>query len=215
MPRQIAIVGLSQSTHEDAPWGDDDWELWGLPWDSMWELIDVHFEMHPLELLKEPEAYRPPGYIDRLNSLSTLYMQNGWEIPNAMSYPLAEVINTLGVDYFNSSISYMLGLAIHRIKSYRYNDKAFIARDTPLYESKIGLWGVDMANITATHPDDPSFKTEFEYQRPNMEYLIGYARGLGIEVYIPEKSPLCKFQGEGIPLGTMYPTYPKRYGFLT
>ena len=57
MARQIAVVGLSPSSHEDAPWGDDDWEIWGLPWDSMWELIDVHFEMHPLELLKEPKAY--------------------------------------------------------------------------------------------------------------------------------------------------------------
>ena len=197
MPRQIAIVGLSTSTHEDAPWGDDEWEILGLPWDSMWELIDVHFEMHPLELLKEPKAYRPDGYFDRLRSLKNLYMQQEYdEIPNAKAYPLARVKDKCS-DYFNSSISYLLAYAIWK------------------EASKIGIWGVDMANITATHPDDPSFKTEFEYQRPNMEYLIGYARGLGIEVYIPEKSPLCKFQGEGIPLGTMYPTYPKRYGFLT
>ena len=197
MSRQIAIVGLSTSTHEDAPWGDDAWEILGLPWDSMWELIDVHFEMHPLELLKEPKAYRPDGYFDRLRSLKNLYMQQEYdEIPNAKAYPLARVKDKCS-DYFNSSISYLLAYAIWK------------------EASKIGIWGVDMANITATHPDDPSFKTEFEYQRPNMEYLIGYARGLGIEVYIPEKSPLCKFQGEGIPLGTMYPTYPKRYGFLT
>jgi hypothetical protein len=197
MSRQIAIVGLSTSTHEDAPWGDDEWEILGLPWDSMWELIDVHFEMHPLELLKEPKAYRPDGYFDRLRSLKNLYMQQEYdEVPNAKAYPLAVVKDKCG-DYFNSSISYLLAYAIWK------------------EASKIGIWGVDMANITATHPDDPSFKTEFEYQRPNMEYLIGYARGLGIEVYIPEKSPLCKFQGKGIPLGTMYPTYPQRYGFLT
>jgi hypothetical protein len=209
MARQIAVVGLSPSSHDDAPWGDDDWEIWGLPWDSMWEFIDVHFEMHPLELLKEPKAYRPDGYIDRLNSLSTLYMQREYtDVPNAMSYPLGTVINSLGMDYFNSSISYVLGMAIHWIRAYRY-------KGGPLYESKIGIWGVDMANITAPDPNDPSYKTEFEYQRPNMEYLIGYARGLGIEVYIPDESPLCKFQGEGIPLGTMYPTYPKRYGYLT
>ena len=204
MSRQIAIVGLSTSTHEDAPWGDDEWEILGLPWDSMWELIDVHFEMHPLELLKEPKAYRPDGYFDRLRSLKNLYMQQEYdEVPNAKAYPLAGVKDKCS-DYFNSSISYLLAYAIW-LAAISANQEA----------SKIGIWGVDMANITATHPDDPSFKTEFEYQRPNMEYLIGYARGLGIEVYIPEKSPLCKFQGKGIPLGTMYPTYPQRYGFLT
>ena len=208
MSGQIAIVGLSPSTHEDAPWGDDEWEIWGLPWDSMWELIDIHFEIHALELLKD-STILPPRYFDRLNSLSTLYMQKEYsDVPNAMAYPLAEVINTLGVDYFNSSISYMLGLAIHRIKSYRY-------RDTPLYESKIGLWGVDMDDIEALDPNDPSYKTEYKYQRPNLEYLIGFARGLGIEVYIPEQSSLCKFNGEGVPFGPLFPNYPQRYGFLT
>ena len=74
MSRQIAIVGLSPSTHEDAPWGDDEWEIWGLPWDSMWELIDVHFEMHAIELLKM-STILPPRYFDRLRSSKNLYMQ--------------------------------------------------------------------------------------------------------------------------------------------
>jgi hypothetical protein len=47
-----------------------------------------------------------------------------------------------------------------------------------------------------------------------MEYLIGLARGRGVDVYIPERSPLAKFHGEGIPLGLMYPSYPQRYGYL-
>ncbi len=34
---------------------------------------------------------------------------------------------------------------------------------------------------------------EYGYQKPNLEYLIGFARGRGIEVNIPEQSPLCKF----------------------
>lgn len=44
---------------------------------------------------------------------------------------------------------------------------------------KIGIWGVDMTD-------------HYGYQRPNTEYLIGYARGKGIEVLIHETSPLCK-----------------------
>ena len=196
MARQIAVVGLSPSSHEDAPWGDDDWEIWGLPWDSMWELIDSHFEMHTVELLKI-STISPPRYFDRLRSLKSLYMQQEYkEIPNAKAYPLEAVIDKCG-DYFNSSISYMLAYAIH------------------LRFRKIGIWGVDMDDIEAPDPNDPSYKTEYKYQRPNLEYLIGLARGLGIEVYIPEQSSLCKFNGEGIPFGPLFPNYPTRYGFLT
>ena len=197
MKRQIAIVGLSPSTHEDAPWGNKKWEIWGLPWDSMWELIDMHFEMHALELLKDSQAQLPPRYFDRLKSLDKLYMQQKYaEIPNAKEYPLVEVQEQVG-DYFNSSISYMLAYAIR------------------LRVRKIGIWGVDMDDTEALDPNDPSYKHEHRYQRPNIEYLIGFARGLGIEVYIPEQSSLCKFNGEGVPFGPLFPSYPQRYGFLT
>jgi hypothetical protein len=196
--RQVAIVGLSSSTHDDAPYEDPNWELWGLPWDEdRWPYFDRYFEIHPLELLRKPEARRRSGYEDRLKTLDApLYMQTTYDdIPNAIRYPIERVVEQLGLDYFNSSISYLMGLAI-----------AEGAR-------KIGIWGVDMADIEPT-PGDPSYISEFAYQRPNMEYLIGFARGRGIEVYIPPESPLAKFHGEGIPLGVMYPSYPQRYGYL-
>jgi len=78
---------------------------------------------------------------------------------------------------------------------------------------RIGIWGVDMADLEST-PGDPSYISEFSYQRPNLEYLIGFARGRGIVVDIPDQSPLTKFHGEGIPLGLIYPSYPIRYGYL-
>lgn len=43
---------------------------------------------------------------------------------------------------------------------------------------EIGIYGVD-AN------DD------YGYQRPNLEYLIGFARGRGIKVHLPAQCPLC------------------------
>lgn len=36
------------------------------------------------------------------------------------------------------------------------------------------------------------FATHNSYQRPGSEYLIGYARGMGIPVFVPEQSALCK-----------------------
>jgi len=44
---------------------------------------------------------------------------------------------------------------------------------------EIALYGIDMTD-------------DYGYQRPNMEYLIGFARGRGIKVHIPQQSPLCK-----------------------
>ncbi len=158
--------------------------------------FDRLFEMHPLELLRKPEAMRRKGYEDRLRGSDVpLYMQREYpDIPNAIRYPIERVSECLG-DYFNSSLAYLVGLAI--------------AEEA----DRIGIWGVDMADLESA-PGDPSYVSEFAYQRPNMEYLIGFARGKGIDVYIPPESPLVRFHGEGIPLGLMYPSYPVRYGYL-
>jgi hypothetical protein len=79
------------------------------------------------------------------------------------NYPFDEVSRSVG-DYWCSSIAYMLALAIHE------------------GAQEIALYGVDMRG------DD-----EYGYQKPNCEYLIGFARGKGIAVHIPDVSPLCKF----------------------
>lgn len=59
----------------------------------------------------------------------------------------------------------------------------------------IGLWGVDAAD-------------EYRFQRENLLYLIGFARGRGIKVHLPESSPLCEFQS-----APHFP-YVGRYGWL-
>jgi len=184
--RKIAIVGLATSTHDAAPF-DTDWEMWGLPWDNgYWFRYDRLFEMHDLELLKKPESKRPKDYMERLRTCHIpLYMQKeNFLNPHIKKYPLIEVIDYIG-DYFNSSIAYMIALAI--------------------YEGcdEIGIWGVDMTD-----------SEEYAYQRPNAEYLLGLAHGLGINLSIPEQSSLLTFNAKGIPLGAMFPHYPKRYGYL-
>jgi len=191
----IAICGMAQ--HDKSEVDNFNGEIWGLPWDEgRWPFFDRYFEIHPLDLLRKPEAQRRDGYEDRLKSLPILYMQEAYEdIPNAIRYPVEKVVDNLGFDYFNSSIAYLMGMALLE------------------GADKIGIWGVDMADLEPV-PGDPSYISEFAYQRPNMEYLIGLARGRGVDVYIPERSPLAKFHGEGIPLGLMYPSYPQRYGYL-
>lgn len=101
------------------------------------------------------------------------------------NYPFDEVAKSIGAYYFNSSIAYAMALAIHQ------------------GAEEIGVWGVDLV------ADE-----EYAYQRPNMEYLIGVARGKGIRVFIPDESALCKFNGSGIRFYKHLPEYVDRYGWL-
>lgn len=183
--RKIAIVGLAPSTHGLAPINSD-WEIFGLPWDANYIFYQRLFEMHDLYLLRDERSGRPKDYEDRLKSIPDLYMQESYDdIPNAKRFPF-EVISEITGDYWNSSIAYLMSMAI---------------AEKP---DVIGIFGVDM----------DTEKEEYAYQRPNMEYLIGLARGIGIKIYLPESCPLLEFNGKNIPLGSMHPVYPKRYGVL-
>lgn len=178
MVLKVAIVGLASSTHADAPWFDDTWEKWGLPWDDKgWPFMARHFEMHDQRLLDSEHSKRSPDYADRLKDCEKLYTQD--------NYPFEAVAKTIGQAYWNSSIAYAMALAIHEG-----------ARE-------IAIYGVDMDGTD-----------EYAYQRPNMEYLIGLARGQGVYVHIPKQSALCRFEPKGIKFYDHEPTYVDRYGWL-
>lgn len=180
---KIAIVGLSPSTHDLAPWHDPEWEIWGLPWDEgYWVHMHRHFEMHDLRLLESEHCKRPQWYMDRLKECNA-YMQEAY-FDGVKRYPFEEVAKTTG-EYWNSSIAYALAMAIH---------------EKP---EEIAIFGVDMKG------DD-----EYGYQKPNIEYLIGLARGMGVKVSIPDASPLCKFSPVGVRFYDHVPTYKDRYGWL-
>ena len=179
---KIAIIGLSPTSHELAPWDDTTWEKWGLPWDAYAPRMDRLFEMHDMLLLTGIHSRRPVDYLDRLEEYENLYMQEDWL--NAKAYPFDEVAKTTGY-YWNSSPAYMLAMAIHE------------------GADEIGIYGVDLTD-----------SDEYGYQKPNMEYLIGLARGKGIKVHIPDESALCKFVSQGIKFYEHTPIYQDRYGWL-
>ncbi|KKN90100.1 hypothetical protein LCGC14_0232130 [marine sediment metagenome] len=175
--KKLALVGSASNTKDLVPWEDDSVEIWGLAWRK--DLIRVNrlFEMHPFA----KHRYKiPKNYVGYLASLRTpvYLLQEHHRIPNGVVYPIDVVIQRLGPmldknsdgDYFASSIAYLLALAI--VEEY----------------DEIQLYGIDFIDTD-----------EYGHQRPNMEYLIGVARGLGISVYIPRKAALCYF--------------PYRYGY--
>ena len=187
---QVAIVGLAPSTHDQAPFEDPDWEKWGFAQDDeSYPYLDRVFEIHPLSFIREVKPLLERRLREEIDV--PLYMQEAYpEIPNAIAYPVDDVISVVG-DYFNSSIAYMLGLSILL---------SWPCRPWEEQVDRIGIWGVDMDG------DD-----EFGYQRPNTEYLIGFARGMGIDVYVPEGSALLTFGVEG---GSKYTkNWTGRYGY--
>jgi hypothetical protein len=147
-------------------------------WGLAWDPAALRMDrVFEVHLPREWKDYAPKDYIERLCMMPRLYLQEPHpQVPNGERYPLEEVEKTTG-DYFSSSIAYLMALAIHE------------------GAEEIGLFGVAMEG-----------HDEYGYQRPNMEYLVGLARGLGIKVHIPEQSPLCKYSGQY--------GYSSRYGNL-
>lgn len=229
---KIAIIGFSKSSYDDAPWDDDTWEKWGMPWDSNngWQAYTRLFEMHSPVLwdskMAEPfiefwdgekfhrKSHRPDDYYPSHEgkgrlleaSLSTkhkVYAQTG--VPeddekadkSLITYPYQRVSEVIGCDYFQSSIAYAMALAITEVTTSR---EVLDGTIIPSF-CEISLYGVDVS------PDE-----EWAYQRANIEYLIGIARGIGIKVTIPESSALCKFQDQTIKYGAMDVRYTGRYG---
>jgi len=95
----VAIIGMAP--YRIIP---EDYELWGVSLDPGWSSFDRLFEMHDISTLR-------PRNLKRLDDIWVpLYMQKD-DYPSAVKYPLKQVI-ALGKDYFQSSIAYMIGLAI-------------------------------------------------------------------------------------------------------
>jgi hypothetical protein len=181
---KVAIVGLSPATHDKAPWGEPGWEIWGLPWDDAGW---PHMTRH-FEMhdmrLLESEHSKRGDAYWQRLAECDRLYMQDDTLPNAIPYPFDEVAQTTGY-YWNSSIAYALALAIHE------------------GAEEIGVYGVDMKG------DD-----EYGYQKPNVEYLLGLAKGRGIKVHVPEESPLLKFTGKGVMFFDHAPQYIKRYGWL-
>jgi hypothetical protein len=92
-----------------------------------------------------------------------IYMQErNPEIPMSVRFPKEKIMAEFG-SYFTNSISWEIAMAI--MEGFK----------------KIYLFGIDMA----TH-------SEYHYERPSVEYFLGWAKGRGIDIMIPQKSDLLK-----------------------
>lgn len=176
--RKVAIVGKA-ATSGFAPWRDETWEIWGMPWIScprMTLLFDVHTHDCWADMaLKEEEwigMYREkysdiPVYCDP---------SRNHVFAKPVAFPFEEIAASVPFAYFENTIAYQIAFAIHE------------------GVDEIGLWGIHMMG---TH--------EFAAERPSVTYLVGLAQGRGINVSVAPGSPLfmsCHVAGRyGLPGG--------------
>jgi|TARA_Y100000296_G_C5080810_1_gene209836 hypothetical protein len=210
---KIAIIGLGD-TKKDAPYDDPEWVKYGLPWDDKWESYQRLFEMHSDHVVNISLAmfhdeywdgekikvisHRPQEYGEILQSITKnpeqkLYMHEEY-MKGVTPYPFKPINADIGHDYYISSVSYMLAMAIHEISVRLGNADE---------EHEIGIWGVDIC-----------VDGEWVYQRANNEFFIGLAQGRGIKVTLPAGSMLMKFVPMPVRFGAVEIVYHERYGIL-
>ncbi len=168
--RRICISGFAEATREVANRQPKEVEVWALNrcyaflkrW-SRW------YELHEPELYTGQSGLRETDYLDMLNKAKTpVFMLNPTPaIPQAQQYPYREICARFR-DYFTNSIGYMLAHAAYEHVT-----------GSPIAE--VLICGVDM-----------SAYSEYNEQRPCVEYWLGILDGLGIKVTIPSASPLLK-----------------------
>jgi len=171
--KQVAIVGTAM-TFKDAPYSDPSWEIWGV--NDHWNLVPRAtrwFESQDEEHCSKTACGHDKSMM-RMDWFKKcpipLYMNLHYDsAPMSIRYPLKQIkkwmsdMDTQGDNYFTNTVTYMIALA--------------------LYEGfdRVHLYGVDMA-----------VGGEYEKQRPSCEFWLGIAKGLGIELYIPDHSDLLK-----------------------
>lgn len=185
---KVAIIGFT--THNKyAPWGDDSYDIWGL--NDLHSMVEQYapgiftsdrirwFQLHR-EDNGNFHGVRDPNhraFLEHAHSFPLYMWAKNSAFPASTPYPLNDVLTKPILPhgkpmseeaYFNNSISWMLALAI--LEGYK----------------EIAVFGVDMA-LEGVHG-----QSEYGHQRPSVEYFVGLARGLGIDVVLHEESEICK-----------------------
>lgn len=157
---KVAIIG-GASSNQLAPWQDESWETWVLG--NQMQRYEGRRVSRIFEIHENLDEHDPkyPEWLASFNIPLILSDKFPIECENSIVFDYEKASQMIG-ENFSSSPAVMMAQAIM--------DGA----------TEIGIWGIDMA------------LDEHEYfmQRPSMEQWIGYAKGLGIKVYIHESSPL-------------------------
>lgn len=167
-PLKVALIGTAPSSRMLAPFNDPSWEIWACSPGNQGQLprVNVWFELHGNLLWPENVAYGAP-YIEWLKTLTIpVFMQDNKLVPNATPFPMREMVDEFGPDFFTSSFAWMMAYAMHK------------------GAKEIALYGIDMAS-----------RDEYILQRPGFYFFKHMAEKRGIKVSAPHESDIMQSPG--------------------
>lgn len=141
---KVSIVGKGHGC-ADAP---HEGETWGVCQCLRRRDFSKIIDMNDYSLWGQTEAIA-----DKLSRRAA--EKNGVPYIDLTNYPLREVTEHFGVDYFTNTVDYALALAIYQ---------GF---------TEIDLYGVNMA-----------WGSEYSFEKPGVEFWIGMAKGRGIKITV-------------------------------
>lgn len=164
--RKVALIGASQlDPTERPPLEDPEWDVWSC--NSLWRLcLDAHGRFRADRWFElHPLPVQTPRELDEMYTCPVpLYVLEDEEAPQWERFPLGALRERWGArDYYTCTMAYQIALAL----TYGYQS--------------IGLWGMELWQGTPR---------ERYVEHRCVEYWLGVARGMGVEVVLPEYSQL-------------------------
>jgi hypothetical protein len=166
---KVAILGTVPHKLQ-APFDNPEFEIWAIAHACLGDplkRVDRIFEVHKWdEVVKWGSLDAFKKHPDIPIYVNPAHVD---EIDRAVAFPFDDLEKKFQIFehrpecYFTNSISEMMALAI---------DEGF---------EEIHVYGVNMSHFT-----------EWGFQKPSCEYFFGLAKGMGIKVYAPTESDLCK-----------------------
>jgi len=163
---KVAIIGCSGSSRHLAPFDDDTFDIWGLNGLGLVQKgrWSEWFEIHSA---KSGAPCYTPELLEWLNAFEgPVWMrEHRDDVRNSEPFPFQAIIAEPKFyrRFFTSTVAWMQAFAIYR--GYK----------------EIHLYGIDMM-----------LESEYGYQNPACAYWVGLAEGMGINVVVPDESPLMK-----------------------
>lgn len=182
---KVAIVGYTATRHE-APYGDPEWEVWGM--NNLHTLPDVDtskftawFDLHPIASIREDPAHL--AWLQAGADGLPVYVwepQPDW--PTSVAFPREDMLSRFP-PYFTNSVSWMVAFAMSGVMEAGETLVTSDGRSIPVPPpgAAIAVYGIDMAQ-----------GTEYAAQRPSCEGYIGMAMAAGFNVTLPTASDLFK-----------------------
>ena len=161
---KVAIMGFATSSRSLAPFDDPSYEIWTL--NQLYRHVPRctrHFDIHRNWEEDNVDGTDHRGWIREAGEagIPTYMVEHHPELPSSVEYPIKEVIEDVGIDYFTSTVAFEVALAVK---------EGF---------KEIALYGIDLI-----------VGTEYDVQKANLEFHLGRAHGMGINVRIPPQSAL-------------------------